>query len=83
MSEVNIKEVQALNPQDFVCYTNWLMRVRLDYLIAEGFVEVIFDEDNDPSFKCLQPDGTHIILSEIEAENSLLETLLHNIGRYI
>ena len=83
MSEVTIKEVQALNPQDFVCYTNWCVQVRLNYLIAEGFVEVLFDEEDVPTYKCLQPDGTHIILSETEAEDSLLETLLQGIGRYI
>lgn len=83
MSEVNVKEVQALNPLDFVSYTNWVVQARLNYLIAEGFVEVLFDEENVPSYKCLQPDGTHILLSETEAEDSLLETLLLGLGRYI
>ena len=83
MSEVNVKEVQALNPLDFVSYTNWVVQARLNYLIAEGFVEVLFDEENVPSYKCLQPDGTHIFLSETEAEDSLLETLLLGLGRYI
>lgn len=83
MSEVNLKEVHALTPQDFVSYTNWCVYVRLNYLIAEGFVEIVLDEDEVPSYKCLQPDGTHIFLSETEAEDSLLETLLQGIGRYI
>lgn len=83
MSEVSLKEVHALLPPDFVSYTNWCVYVRLNYLIAEGFVEIVLNEDDVPSYKCLQPDGTHIILSETEAEDSLLETLLQGIGRYI
>lgn len=83
MSEVSINEVHALTPPDFVSYTNWCVQVRLDYLVEEGFVEIIFDGDDVPSYKCLQPDGTHIILSETEVEDSLLETLLQGIGRYI
>ena len=83
MSEVSIKEVHALLPPDFVSYTNWCVHVRLNYLLAEGFVELIFDDEGVPAYKCLQPDGTHIILSETEAEDSLLETLLQGIGRYI
>jgi Fe2+ or Zn2+ uptake regulation protein len=83
MSEVTVKELHTLSTADFVSYTNWCVYVRLNYLIAEGFVEIVLDEDDVPTYKCLQPDGTHIILSETEAEDSLLETLLQGIGRYI
>ena len=83
MSEVNVKEVQALNPLDFVCYTNWLMRVRLEYLIAEGFIDVVFDKEGVPSFNCLQPDGTRLLFTETEVEDTLLHMLLEDIGRYV
>lgn len=83
MSEVTVKELHTLSTADFVSYTNWLVQVRLDYLIAEGFVEVVFDEENDPSYNCLQEDGTRILLSETETEDSILNILLTEVGRYI
>lgn len=83
MSEVNVKEVHSLNPLDFVSYTNWLMRVRMDYLIAEGFIDVIFDDEGIPSFDCLQPDGTRVLFTETAVEDTLLHQVLAGIGRYV
>lgn len=82
-SEVKVNELHALSAPDFVSYTNWLVQVRLDYLIAEGFIDVVFDEDEVPSFNCLQEDGTRALLSETEVEDSILEILLVEVGRYI
>ena len=82
-SEVNTKQVRSLAPSDFVAYTNWLMRVELDYLIAEGFIDVVFDEEGVPTYSCLQTDGTYHLRAETEVEDSILQTLLQSLGRYV
>ena len=83
LSEVKIKEVHTLCPSDFISYTNWLMQVRLDYLITEGFVEVVQEEEEDPIFNWMQEDGSWVEFSEIEIENSILSEVLLNLGRYV
>ena len=82
MSDVKVKELHSLTPPDFVSYTNWMVRVRLDYLLAEGFVELQEDE-GEPMYKCLQEDGSYLFLSETEVEDSMLNHFLKEIGRYI
>lgn len=82
MSDVKVTELHSLTPVDFVSYTNWMVKVRLDYLLQEGFVELQYDEE-EPIYKCLQPDGSHLFLSETEVEDSMLSKFLEEIGRYI
>ena len=83
LSEVMIKEVHTLCSADFISYTNWLMQVRLDYLITEGFVEVVQEEEEDPIFNWMQEDGLWVEFSEIEIENSILSEVLLSLGRYV
>ena len=83
LTEVTIKEVHTLRPVDFIAYTNWLMQVRLDYLIAEGFVDILQEEEEDPIFNWLQEDGSWESFSETEIEDLILVEVLQNLGRYV
>lgn len=83
LSEVNTKEVHTLCSTDFISYTNWLMQVRLDYLITEGFIEVVQKGEEDPVFNWMQEDGSWVEFSEIQIENSILTEVLFELGRYV
>lgn len=82
-SEVTVDEILSLAPIDYVCYTNWLVQIKLDYLIAEGFINVQFDNEGTPIFHCLMDDGSYAVYTETQLEDSILRTTLTGIGRYI
>lgn len=83
-SEIPVEDIQSLSSEDFICYTNWLTRVRLTYLVAEGFVEIKGeDKSGGPLFKLLVPRAPKNLLTENELENLLLKDICMDLERFI
>lgn len=83
-SEIPVEDIQSLSSKDFICYTNWLMHVRLTYLVAEGFVEIKGeDKDGGPLFKLRVPGAPRKLLTENQLEHILLDDICMQLERYI
>lgn len=84
-TETTAEEVASLAPRDFVLYTNWLMNLRLDYFLAEGFFEVAEEQKgNDPLYKChFEGAEKDTLYTEDQLENMVLESILISLERFI
>lgn len=83
-TEITAEEVATLHPRDFIEYTNWLMQVRLNYLLAEGFFELVEEEGKDPLYKSyFKNEGEDVLYTETKVEDMVLESILISLERFI
>ena len=83
-TETTAEEVASLHPRDFISYTNWLVQLKFNYFLAEGFFELVQEEGKDPLYIC-HFEGTEkgTLFTETNVEDLILQSILISLERYI